>query len=158
MGLYVFKKNHEMAGSLCFSTQPPVLPNTQDMEGVDDVAMHPATADIIDDMDGEDVEEVVVYTGRKERAMPTEINSSASFWNSSFQNDAQKAAAAAHEPAMGVQPSTGSNQYEDQSDGVNTISFLGLGSPLSARVQSAPLDPRSTYSMPSFTARTPLDT
>jgi hypothetical protein len=113
----------------------------------DDMGVHPATAGIIEEMDGEDEgHDIVVYTGRKEQSANSSATAAAStsFWGSSF--------GGAERPDSG-HLSTVSHQVEETADNVNTISFLGLGSPYKKPAQVQAMEgQQATYSMPAFPA------
>jgi hypothetical protein len=125
--------------------------------------VHPATATMLNDMEEEEGDEIVVYTGRKEAETPqptrggglasAAITASSSFWTSSFaQGQQARPSRATHSSSSMIMGSKQDDIMEAASDGVNTISFLGLNqqSPSVPGGRIARIDPRTTYSMPPF--------
>ena len=151
-GILASKKNeaHVLHFSVCESTSRA---NQQDLEESDmeedDMGVHPATAGILEEMDGDDEDhEIVVYTGRKEQPAPRSSHPPVTtcFWGSSFGGTAETSGSAQRHLSSGVAP-----QDDGTADHVNTISFLGLGSPYKKPAQVQAMEgQQATYSMPAF--------
>lgn len=122
----------------------------------EDVPVHPVLSSILQKMDEEsEDQEILVYKGRQ--AQSKAPNSPSNFWSSSFKSDS---AIKESKSFSGTQMSgnmkilANNDMIQDPpSDGVNTMSFLGLvSSPMAARQSQTFATPtgsvRQTFSMP----------
>ena len=122
----------------------------------EEMAIHPVLDDILHTMDGQDSEEdqeILVYKGRKPDSTPKSTNP-LNFWSSSFRSESLLKDSKTYSSA----PMSGVNNeivQDPPSDGVNTMSFLGLvssplayrnGHPSSTQINAG--ISRQTYSMP----------
>lgn len=132
----------------------------------EDVPVHPVLGSILQKMDDEsEDQEILVYKGRQ--AQSKAQNSPSNFWNSSFKSDSviKDSKSFSETPMSGnVKAGAINDMAQDlPSDGVNTMSFLGLVSSPVANRQAAQFatpsgsgNMRQSFSMPPL-QQTPAD-
>ena len=151
-----------------------VLSKSEEQENITPVStledVHPVLNSILQKMDEEsEDQEILVYKGRKkEQLQPNAPNSPSNFWGSSFKSDSliKDLKSFGGTPMSGNVKNYANNDMMIQdlpSDGVNTMSFLGLvSSPMGARQNTAFTTPggtgnvRQIFSMPPL-PQTPVD-
>jgi hypothetical protein len=130
-----------------FDGQENVTPESMQ----EDVPVHPVLDSILQKMDDElEDQEILVYKGRQDQSKIP--NSPSNFWSSSFKSDLVKDSKS-FSMSGNIKTLANNDMAQDlPSDGVNTMSFLGLVSSPIANRQGAPFATpgilRHTFSMP----------